>query len=257
MGSICLREDGSLLMVCRIGNIYVKELGSAMWELKSSKRVEPEYMYGWYEDPVIWRTDVQYHMIMNDWQGRLAYHLRSPDGINWTTDPGLAYAIGIDRYEDGTNVDWFKYERPKVLQDAYGRPTHLYLAVIDVPKVLDEGGDNHSSKNIVLPLVIERRLQVLNTDPIEEDTPEIRVRISAEDGFDPHKDLALGSLRFGAPAAVEYGRGCSLTGTEVDGEDLILVFAGSGNGITQNEFAGKLLGRTASGVLLIGWARLP
>lgn len=257
MGSICVRQDGSLLMVCRIGNIYVKELGSEVWELRSQKPVEPEHRYGWYEDPVIWRTEIQYHMIMNDWQGRLAYHLRSRDGIHWKTDPGLAYTVGVDGYEDGTKVDWFKYERPKVLQDEYGRPTHLYLAVIDVPKVLDEGGDNHSSKNIALPLVVERRLQMLNTASIGEDTAEIRVRIVQEDGFDPRTDLDLESLRFGAPEEVDYGRGSSLTGTEVDGGGLVLIFAGSGNGITQDDFAGKLLGRTASGGLLIGWARLP
>lgn len=257
MGSVCLREDGSLLMVCRISNIYVKENGSKVWELKSEKRVNPEHMYGWYEDPVIWRTEVQYHMIINDWQGRLAYHQRSPDGIHWKADPGLAYTTGIDRYEDGTKVDWYKYERPKVMHDQYGRPTHIYFAVIDVPKYEDKSNDTHSSKNIALPLVVERRLRVLNTEPINEKTTEIRVRILAEKGFDPQKELNLASLRFGAPSEVDYGRGSVLTGTKPDGADLILTFNGKGNGVTPDEFAGKLLGKTSAGGLLIGWAKLP
>ena len=256
MGSVCVREDGSLLMIGRASHMYVKEHRSDVWEQKTEKKVFPKHMDGLYEDPVIWRTEVQYHMIINDWQGRIAYHQRSEDGIHWVCDPGMAYTVGIDRYEDGTSVDWFKYERPKVFQDKYGRPTHLYLAVIDVPKWQDEGGDNHSSKNIVLPLVVERRLQVLNDDPITGDTEEIRVKIFAEPGFDPHADMALDSLRFGAPQEVDYGRGSVLTGTQADGPDLILIFDGNGHGITADDFAAKLLGRTATGDLLLGWARL-
>ena len=257
MGSICVRADGSLLMVCRISNIYVKELGSQVWEQKNEKRVLPEPMPGYYEDPVIWRTDVQYHMIVNDWLGRLAYHMRSPDGIHWITDPGLAYTVGIDRYEDGTKVDWFKYERPKVFQDQYGRPTHLYLAVIDVPKWQDEANDNHSSKNIVLPLVVERRLEIMNTEKITAETPGIRVKVLAEEGFDPKTQMDLASLRFGASAAVDYGGGSPVLKSEQDGEDLILVFGGAAHGITDQNFAGKLLGKTDKGELLIGYARLP
>lgn len=257
MGSVCLREDGSLIMICRISNIYIKEHGSRVWELKSSKRVNPEHMYGWYEDPVIWRTEVQYHMIVNDWQGRLAYHQRSADGIHWKTDPGLAYTVGIDSYEDGTKVDWFKYERPKVFQDSYGRPTHIYLAVIDVPKWQDEGGDNHSSKNIVLPLVPERRLRMLNSEPIDKGTGEIRVKIFAENDFDPHFDLNFDTLRFGAPGEVDYDHGTVLAGTESAGKDLMLIFDAQGNGIEKDEFAGKLLGKTTCGNPLLGWVKLP
>ena len=38
---------------------------------------------------------------------------------------------------------------------------------------------------------------------------------------------------------------------------MILVFDGQGNGITAENFAGKLLGNTSEGRLLLGWARLP
>jgi len=109
-------------------------------------------------------------MVVNDWKGRTAYHMRSKDGVTWKEDPGEAYAIDIDRYEDGTKVGWYKYERMKVLQDEYGRPTHMYLAVIDVPKKEDLGKDKHSSKNIALPLVVERRLRILNKDKISAET---------------------------------------------------------------------------------------
>lgn len=256
MGSVCVREDGSLLMISRACFMFAKQNGSNVWEKISEGKVIPKHMHGAYEDPVIWRTEVQYHMIINDWNGRIAYHQRSKDGIHWVCDPGMAYTIGIDRYKDGTKIDWFKYERPKVLQDSYGRPTHLYLAAIDVPKWRDNGSDKHSSKNIVLPLVVERRLQILNGDAIPDGTNEIRVKILAEPGFDPHADIDLDSLRFGAPGEVDYGRGAVLTGSEADGSDRILVFSGKGHGISDKDFAAKLLGKTKSGDLLLGWAKV-
>ena len=168
----------------------------------NDKYVEP-VIPGSYEDPLIWKTEVQYHVIVNDWYGRTAYHLRSRDGIKWKEDPGEAYSIDFDGYEDGTKVGWYKYERPKVLQDEYGRATHLYLAVIDVPKKEDLGKDKHSSKNIALPLVVGRRLQILNKNKITQYTKEIRVRIIAEKDFDPHKDINLNSIRFGASEEVD------------------------------------------------------
>jgi hypothetical protein len=257
MGSVAVREDGSLLMVSRNMRILVKEKGASSFTLVSEEKVIPRQMPGSYEDPVIWRTEVQYHMIINDWEGRIAYHLRSKDGIQWKEDPGEAYAIGIDRYTDGTKVDWFKYERPKVLQDQYGRPTHLCLAVIDVMKDEDLPCDNHSSKNIVLPLVVERRVQILDEDPITSDAGKIRVKVAAEDGFDPQADVDVQSLRFGASEEVDYGRGCAIRSTENDGDDLVLVFDGEGHGITESNFAAKLLGTTTDGELLIGYARVP
>ena len=53
---------------------------------------------------------------------------------------------------DGKKEDWFKYERPKVLQDEYGRAVQANFAVIDTLKFADDACDNHSSKNITIPL---------------------------------------------------------------------------------------------------------
>ena len=63
--------------------------------------------------PLVWKTNVQYHLIVNDWLGRIAWYMRSKDGIHWQTEPGVAYLPGIANYENGTNEDWFKYERIK------------------------------------------------------------------------------------------------------------------------------------------------
>ncbi len=255
-GSLAVREDGSLLMLDRIMRVWIKENGSDDFRMVSGQSIRPK-IPGRYEDPMVWRTEVQYHLIVNDWYGRTAYHMRSKDGVHWKEDPGEAYTIDFDGYEDGTKVRWYKYERPKVLQDQYGRATHLYLAVIDVPKREDKGKDNHSSKNIALPLVVGRRLKILNSDKITADTKTIRLQICAEEGFNPHTDVDVAALRFGAPEKVDFGGGCKGTRSEESGKDLVVTFDAAGSGITDDDFAAKLIGKSTRGKLLFGYSRLP
>jgi hypothetical protein len=254
--SFAKREDGSYLMVCRGGGIWFSESGISSYNQVTDKRVYPP-VAGNFEDPVVWRTPIQYHMIVNDWRGRIAYYLRSKDGINWKVEPGEAYLPGIAKYEDGTVVDWFKYERIKVLQDKHGRAKQAHFAVIDVLKRQDKGSDNHSSKHICIPLTVGRLLTILNKKQITSRTKTIRVKIAAEDGFNPHTDIDLYSLRFGASEEVNFGRGCKVLKTKRSGDDLIVTFNGTGNGITEGNFAAKLLGKNSDGKLLYGYARLP
>jgi hypothetical protein len=67
----------------------------------------------------------------------------------------------------------------------------------------------------------------------------------------------LGSLRFGAPEEVNFGRGGKALKNEKEGDDLIIFFEGAGNGINDENFTAKLLGKTGDGELLFGYARLP
>ena len=254
--SFARREDGSYLMVCRGGGIWFSETGISPYNQVTDRRVYPP-VEGNFEDPVVWRTPIQYHMIVNDWRGRIAYYLRSKDGIHWKVEPGEAYMPGIARYEDGTVVDWFKYERIKVLQDKYGRATQAHFAVIDVLKNDDKGSDNHSSKHICIPLTVGRLLTILDEEPITAATKTIHVKIAAEDNFNPHTDIDLTSLRFGASEEVNFGRGSKMARVETAGDDLIVTFDGAGHGLTEDNFAAKLLGRTRDGKLLFGYARLP
>ncbi|MDR2042573.1 MAG: glycoside hydrolase family protein [Tannerella sp.] len=250
------REDGSFLMVCRGGGIWISETGLSPYRQLTDRRVYPP-VEGNFEDPVVWRDHVQYHLIVNDWLGRIAYYLRSKDGIHWVVDPGEAYLPGISKHEDGYVEDWFKYERIKVYQDEYGRAVQANFAVIDVLKNDDKGSDNHSSKNITIPLNPGLLLTVLDTEPITPATQTIRVKIAAEKGFHPHTDVDVASLRFGASTEVNFGRGAKALRSEKSGDDLIVTFDAAGNGITADEFAPKLLGRTPGGKLLYGYARLP
>lgn len=250
------REDGSYLMVCRGGGVWISQTGLSPYNQITDKRVYPP-VKGEFEDPVVWRDHVQYHLIVNDWLGRIAFYLRSKDGVNWVTDPGEAYLPGISVHEDGKVEDWFKYERIKILQDEYGRAIQANFAVIDTLKHEDLPNDNHSSKNISIPLNPGLLLTVLDTKPITPNTKTIRVKIAAEEGFNPQTDIELNSLRFGASTEVNFGKGSKVLSTAKEGKDLIVTFDAKGNGITAEEFAPKLLGKTTTGKLLYGYARLP
>lgn len=114
--SFTQREDSSYVMVCRGGGIWVSRDGLSEYNQLTDKRVYPD-VDGRFEDPVIWRDHIQYHLIVNDWLGRIAFYLRSKDGVNWVVDPGEAYMPGIAVHADGQAEDWFKYERLKVYQD--------------------------------------------------------------------------------------------------------------------------------------------
>ena len=80
--SFAKRQDGSYLMVCRGGGIWISKDGIAPYEQITDKRVYPP-VKGEFEDPIIWRDSLQYHLIVNDWLGRIAFYQRSKDGIHW------------------------------------------------------------------------------------------------------------------------------------------------------------------------------
>ena len=201
--------------------------------------------------------DLQYHLIVNDWLGRIAFYQRSKDGVHWVTEQGEAYMPGVSFHKDGTVERWFKYERPKVFQDEKGRAVQMNFAVIDTIKWNDLPNDKHSSKNISVPLNKGMLLSVLNEKEITPSTRTIEVKIAAEEGFHPQTDVDVKSLRFGSFTEVNFGRGCKPVKTKVSGEDLIVVFNAEGSGITSGEFAPKMIGKHRNGNMLYGYARLP
>lgn len=250
------RQDGSFLMVCRGGGIWISKDGLSAYNQITDRRVYPP-VAGEFEDPVVWRDSLQYHLIVNDWLGRIAYYQRSKDGVHWVTEQGEAYMPGISFHRDGHVEHWFKYERPKVFLDRLGRVEQMNFAVIDTVKWNDLGNDHHSSKNICIPMNKGLLLSVLNKKPITSSTETIRVKIRAEEGFDPQSDIDFSSLRFGSYQEVNFGRGSKVIGIELSGKDLVVIFDGQGSGITVEEFAPKLIGKSREGELLFGYASLP
>ena len=238
--SFCTRPDGSILAVCRGGGIWVSEDGLKPFVQQTDRRVYPD-VEGRFEDPVLWRDEVQYHIIVNDWYGRVAWYLTSPDGIRgWTVQPGEAYTPGI------APNDWYKYERMRILQDAYGRIVQANFAVIDCVKPEDLGSDNHSSKNVCLPVNPGRRITSLR---LAKEGWEVRV--ASEPGFDAAKDVDVGSLVFGPQTLVAFGQGLRALKAEARDGDLVLTFPCC----DIDAPVVKLLGREKSGRLFFATAR--
>ena len=252
--SFARRPEGGWLMVCRGGGIWTSDDGLSTWRQISEGSVYPK-VDGQFEDPVLWRDSVQYNLIVNDWLGRIAYYLRSADGLHWQVDDGEAYMPGIARHPDGTKEDWFKYERLRILQDKEGRAIQANFAVIDTIKWDDKPLDRHSSKNICIPLDPGLLLSLAPDARLKDKKVDLRIR--AEEGFNPQTDLDLNSLRFGSPHEVDYGRGAAAVGSRPDGRDLIVVFKTKDAAFQPDDFAGKVLVRRTNGSTTFGFARLP
>jgi MYXO-CTERM domain-containing protein len=114
-----------------------------------------ESTYTLAEDPVIWFSGGQYHVLYDYPDDRVGYHLTSTDGIHNWTDQGLAYdpryAQQIFSYTDGTVDHWYKMERPNIVLEN-GLITHVTFAVSDVDKNNQiSAGTDHGSKVIVVP----------------------------------------------------------------------------------------------------------
>ncbi|MGQ1787635.1 MULTISPECIES: hypothetical protein [unclassified Saccharicrinis] len=256
-------HDGRFLFVTKGGAMMMSEGKDPLGPykvltkpLQGNSIIPEKYRNSNFEDPVLWKDEVQYHMMINAFIEYRAIYLRSPDGINWKFSPGTAYTPNNTSYTDGTQTHWYKLERPHLLTDEYGRATHLSLAVIDVPKQDDLARDKHSSKNIIMPLVVHKRIKMLNKNKVNGDTKKIKILILSEKGFNAQKDIEIESLRLGACEQVDYGRGCQVNKTRKKGNDLIIEFDGKGNGITDKNFTCKLLGKTKTDELIIGYSKL-
>ncbi len=153
--SIMVRPDGHYMIVPRSGVIMLSTNGIMGPYKLQGPPVYPQVAglpLRNLEDPVVWFSGGLYHIVVNSWSDRKAYHLTSPDGIkNWTFR-GLAYDPTTDfvRYTDGTVNHWNKMERPGVLLEN-GHVICFTFAVLDVPKNEERGNDTHGSKVLVVP----------------------------------------------------------------------------------------------------------
>jgi hypothetical protein len=149
--SIMVRPDGNYEFTERSGKIYISDKGILGPYKQAADRVFPNGIPN-LEDPCIWYSGGLYHITVNSWSTRKAYHLTSRDGIHDWTNRGLAYdpRESMVRYPDGTVNHWAKAERPSVYIEN-GHVAAMTFAVIDVEKDQDKGGDGHGSKVIVVP----------------------------------------------------------------------------------------------------------
>ena len=133
----------------------------------------------------------------------------------------------------------------------------MNFAVIDTLKNEDQPCDTHSSKNICISMNKGLLLEVLNQQPINSKTKRIELRIKGEADFHPGEMVDVKTLIFGSYKEVNFGRGARAIKSRIEGNDLIVTFAAKGCVINADEWAPKLIGRSITGKLLWGYARLP
>jgi hypothetical protein len=154
--SVWVEDNGDILGTARDGVIFRSTSGlTGPYKIQTRGTVYANIPFaptGTPEDPCIWYSGCQYHMVYSYPLDRKMYHLTSPDGINNWTNMGLAVDAtkALIIYTDGTTNIWNKLERPQVyLED--GHVKYFTFAAIDVDKGDDNGNDNHGSKIIVVP----------------------------------------------------------------------------------------------------------
>ncbi|OON93887.1 MAG: hypothetical protein ATN31_05120 [Candidatus Epulonipiscioides saccharophilum] len=245
-------SDGSLLFVGKLGHMMKSSNGSLLgpYDILTKSVAEnetlPERYRGFaFEDPVLWKDHLQYHLIINGCTDLRAIYLRSPNGLDWFYEDGFAYTPTSTIYENGRRNLWHKMERPNVLVDEFGRATHLSLAVMDYYKDKDYPNDNHSSKNQVLPLVVYRRIKKISED-------EILVYYES----DLSNDFDISTIIFGSSKAVNYGRGSTVSKMDMTSDGVVLSLVGDKE-LSKNlvDFAAKLIGKTKDGQLVVGYCK--
>ena len=169
--SIMVRPDGDYMIVPRSGHVFISKAADGI--LGPYQDLGPSFPKGIpnLEDPCVWYSGGLYHIVVNSWSTRKAYHLTSKDGKSNWLNRGLAYDPTRDfiRYTDGTVNHWHKLERPGVFLEN-GHVTAVTLAVLDIPKEQQKGNDNHGSKIIVIPFdgaALDRDLQ--STESAQKD----------------------------------------------------------------------------------------
>lgn len=153
--SVMARPDGRFEIVARSGAIMISDsgiLGPYKLQGNSIYPALPNLPAKDLEDPVIWFSGGMFHIVVNCWSERKAFHLMSRDGITGWKNRGLAYDPTTDfvRYANGTVNHWDKIERPGVFLTG-GHVAYFTFAVLDVPKDEELPNDSHGSKVIVVP----------------------------------------------------------------------------------------------------------
>lgn len=155
---ILARPDGRFEIFGRAGVVMISDKGILGPYTPQGPKIYPgiqdfpQHQLNHLEDPTLWFSGGLYHITVNNWSDKKAYHITSKDGIHDWTYRGLAYEPGKDfvRYTDGTVNHWTKLERPSVYIEN-GHVAAVTLAVIDVEKAQEHGNDGHGSKIIVIP----------------------------------------------------------------------------------------------------------
>lgn len=144
--SPCLAPDGRLLLYyrsnipevgCRVGLASSADGGRSFQRVSDRPVVQLEGKP--IEDPFVWHDGCRYQLLTKDLGGGITgekhagVHALSEDGIDWhLADNPKAWSRRL-RWDDGREQVMGNIERPFLLMDADGQPSHLFAAVADGP----------------------------------------------------------------------------------------------------------------------------
>lgn len=162
----CVLRDDRILLVYRSNTPQGLRLGAALAADCESpfERIadEPVIRFEgkhYVEDPYIWQSGDHFEMLAKDWTGMTGesgagVHAWSADMVHWQLMPRpQAYSRRV-RWDDGTETEQGHLERPQLLVEEDGQPTHLYLATGDGPPGFESMKQTAMTRtwNMVIPL---------------------------------------------------------------------------------------------------------
>ncbi len=141
------------------------------------------------------------------------------------------------------------------------QPTHTYDGAGEQTVTLTVTDDAGATATAERAVLVHRRVSAdvrgEGSDRINPDSDAlVPVRIAGSGSFDPTADLAVDTLRFGAPDAVASGGGATPAGSGRAGDELSVRFRADAMGFEGSETTGHLVGETTDGVPVFGSARV-
>jgi hypothetical protein len=136
--SSMVSPNGTVYVLCDSHELFsAPSFDSPVWDLvtvvSSSNGVKGSYEDGFLYRDLLGNYHIIYHVYDLSQQNgaTVSGHAYSADLINWTQQTVQPFPNWYMR-EDGTNVTVGTRERPKMVFDAQGNPTHLFSAVCGV-----------------------------------------------------------------------------------------------------------------------------
>ncbi|MDL2214597.1 glycoside hydrolase family protein [Dysgonomonas sp. OttesenSCG-928-M03] len=164
-----IQEDGSVMMIFKgraynednthgdmaLGIAYADNIEGTYKVLNNNYPIFNVEGQGEAEDPFLWKDKSGYHIIYKDHVGKFTGErgggsmAHSQDGIHWTIDKDPKSYSRTVEWEDGSIGMQGQLERPFILFNKDGKPTHIFFATMNGP-----GGFENAAKswNMVIPL---------------------------------------------------------------------------------------------------------
>ena len=249
--SLARRKDNSFLMVSQEGGVWVSQSGVSTYNGVTDEGVFPLVATD-YDDWVVWRDNVQYHLLLGNHENSQCYYMRSLDGLHWVIESKLDYSQVMKMGADSLGLEKVVYGCPSVLQNEEGKAIQLNLEVTQVRK----DGKMHS-RNVSFSLEPDLDVRLINKKPITDAVQKLEILVKGNDRFNPLTDLDLPTLRAGSPLEVNRGGGGIVVESKPQGKDLLLTFYADFYDFPHGEFAVKLAGKKQDGTKVVGYMRLP